>query len=90
MPSGQPEVVRALISDLRSEIATQDADLLGRYPVEQYGDYLSRTPASKSYTFLGAEVRRVAEAVAHRVGAAILGRYHKLLLAHHVVNDTRA
>jgi hypothetical protein len=73
--------VLGVIKDLRSEISERDPEVLGRYPVEQYCKSLGRLPAHRGYTHIASEAVRTSERIAQRGGVAMVGRYHKLVLA---------
>ena len=73
--------VLGVIKDLRSEISQRDREVLGRYPVEQYCKSLGHVPAYNSYTHIARGAVRTSKLLAQRGGVALVGRYHKLVLA---------
>ena len=73
--------VLGVIKELQSEISQRDPEVLRLYPVEPYCKSLGRVPAHSSYTHIASEAIATSERLVQRGGVAIVGCYHKLVLA---------
>ena len=70
----------SLISTLENAIKTCDADLLEKYPVDEYITYLEQYPTYAGYKYCSDEVERFCNIIESNGDKEVMETYHKLLL----------